>query len=235
MRSLRACCAQARYRCTFQLSPLHSAAFNSKLWSQQSDIEHCSDGACCQMRPDHLLYGQPGLTALMNQSPCNTTGGCGAAKWAAGHLRTNALVSYGTWSVVARIAHSPGGGPTPPFAFTCFGGYVGSPAHNEISMCWEGSSQGTLGAAFWYSNAEHKTSLPLGFDASLDFHNYTVSWTPSAIQWGVDGKVLHTDTGAAGKTIPWEPMALTVIIRPRELAYSGDAELSIRSFSYTSA
>ena len=115
------------------------ATFNPALWSQQSDVEHCSDGACCQMRPDHLLYGPAGLTALMNQSPCNTTGGCGSAHWAAGHLRTNSLVSYGTWAVEARIAHSPSGGATPANAFTCFGGYVGAPAHNEISMCWEGN------------------------------------------------------------------------------------------------
>ena len=77
--------------------------------------------------------------------------------------------------------------------------------------------------------------VQLGFDASKDFHNYTVTWSPTAIAWGVDGVVVHTDKGSAGKTIPWEPMALTVIIRPRDAAYAGDAELSIKSFSYVSA
>ena len=61
------------------------ASFNPALWTQQTDIEHCSDGACFQARIDHLAYGPDGLTLLMNQSPCNTSSSaCGLSSWLAG-------------------------------------------------------------------------------------------------------------------------------------------------------
>ena len=43
------------------------ASYNSSLWTQNNDIEHCSDGACFEARPDHLVYGSSGLTMIMNQ------------------------------------------------------------------------------------------------------------------------------------------------------------------------
>ena len=214
-------------------------SYNSNLWSQSSDIEHCSDGACFEARPDHLLYGASGLTTVMDQHPCNETkAGCciggKCASYAAGHLRSADSYTYGHWSVVARIAHAPAGGPTPSNAFTCFGAYVAAPAHNEISMCWEGTSQSTLGAAYWYSNAEHKTDIDLGFDASQDFHTYEVDWSPTTIVWSVDGKALHTDNGKAKSTIPWEAMEFAIITRPRSQPYEGDAESQFKLFNFTS-
>lgn len=135
---------------------------------------------------------------------------------------------------MARIAHSPSGGSTPNNAFSCFGGYVGSPQHNEISMCFEATSQNVLGAAYWYDTNEHKTDIDLGFDASQDFHTWSVDWSPGSIVWSVDGKVLHTDTGTPGRTIPYEAMEFALIIRPRESLYDGDAIMNIKSFNYTS-
>ena len=45
-----------------------------------------------------------------------------------------------------QIAHDAAGGATQDDAFTCFGGYTyGADAHNEISICWEGGTQSTLG------------------------------------------------------------------------------------------
>jgi hypothetical protein len=104
----------------------------------------------------------------------------------------------------------------------------------EISMCWEGTSQSTLGAAYWYSNAEHKTDIDLGFDASQDFHTYEVDWSPTTIVWSVDGKALHTDNGKAKSTIPWEAMEFAIITRPRSQPYEGDAESQFKLFNFTS-
>ena len=66
----------------FKMSPALAwtddfSTFNSTLWSQQTDIEHCNDGACFEARPDHLKYGSTGLIVELNQYPCNvTSGGC---------------------------------------------------------------------------------------------------------------------------------------------------------------
>ncbi len=184
---------------------------------------------------------RPTLPFFFAQAPCNSSShaccvGSTCAKWAAGHLRTVQAFTYGTWTVVAQVAHSPvPGAPTPNNAFTCFGSYTDAPVHNEISMCWEATTQSTLGAAYWYSAAEEKTDVQLPFDASQGVHNWTVVWAPSSITWMVDGKVLHTDSGQAGKTIPYEPQQLSLITRPRDSTYDGDAVFTVKSFSYSSA
>jgi len=45
----------------------------------------------------------------------------------------------------------------------------------------------------------HETVLHLGFDASADFHNYTIVWAVGSIQWYVDGVLIHVETGIAGR------------------------------------
>lgn len=37
-----------------------TSQFNAKLWTQQNDIEHCSDGACFYADPKHLFYAAGG-------------------------------------------------------------------------------------------------------------------------------------------------------------------------------
>lgn len=116
------------------------------------------------------------------------------------------------------------------------GGYAyGAAAHNEISLCWEATTQHILGAAYWYDSKEHKTDIELPFDPSQGFHTYGVEWAADSITWMVDGKVVHTDTGKAGSTIPYEPMAFGFIVRPRSAPYDGDAAMSAQWFNWTSA
>ena len=33
--------------------------------------------------------------------------------------------------------------------------------------------------------------IELGFDASEDFHDYSIVWTETSIKWVVDGQILH--------------------------------------------
>ena len=80
--------------------------------------------------------------------------------------------------------------------------------HNEISFCWEGTSQSQADIAYWYSSAEHKTSIPMA-DASSAFNTYAIDWSASAINWSINGKIVHTDTG----TMPSEKMQFGFIIR----------------------
>lgn len=101
-------------------------------------------------------------------------------------------------------------------------------------MCWEATSQTTLGAAYWFDSTEHKTNIKLGFDPSQGFHEYGVTWTPTAIEWYVDGALVHTDTGTK-RTIPFEPLAFGFILRPRSAPYDGDAAMSVAWFNWTSA
>ena len=117
-------------------------SFNASIWTQQTDIEHCNDGACFQARIDHLAYGADGLEIAMTQYPCNTTAKCcvgsQCASWASGHLATKDSNLYGTYEISLQAAHSAGGTPPPPNAFSCWTPtFVGSP-HNEIAVCFSG-------------------------------------------------------------------------------------------------
>jgi beta-glucanase (GH16 family) len=69
--------------------------------------------------------------------------------------------------------------------------------------------------------------INLGFDASLDFHNYAFEWSPSSIKWYVDGKLVHTETGSRG-TLPTSPGYIMVNL----WSGSGLAEIWTGKFNY---
>jgi beta-glucanase (GH16 family) len=50
--------------------------------------------------------------------------------------------------------------------------------------------------------------IELGFDATQDFHLYTIDWRPGSISWLVDGKVVHNRVGWDPTPIPHLPMCL---------------------------
>ena len=50
----------------------------------------------------------------------------------------------------------------------------------------------------------HETVVRLGFDASLAYHDYAFTWKSNSIRWYVDGKLVHTETGARGP-LPTHP------------------------------
>jgi GR25 family glycosyltransferase involved in LPS biosynthesis len=63
--------------------------------------------------------------------------------------------------------------------------------------------------------------IDLGFDASDDFHEYAIEWTPTAIRWMVDGRVVYERLEWDPTPIPQLPMQLQFNLwysRSRELA-----------------
>ena len=221
--------------------------YNSSIWIQSEDVEHC-ESVCFQARKDHLLYNQPlpgsdkyrGLIIKLNQYPCNILPksccqGSQCAKYAAGHLRTQSSQHYGTYSILARTGHNRYPDmPVPNNLFTCYSAsYVDNPVHNEVTMCWNATSN-QVHFGYWYNELEHETVYNLGFDASKSFHEYSVVWAPDRIDWFVDGKLAHRDTGVAYKTIPWEAGQAILILRPKSPEYDGDGEFDIGWVSYSS-
>ncbi|KFF32082.1 family 16 glycosylhydrolase [Pseudomonas paraeruginosa] len=67
---------------------------------------------------------------------------------------------------------------------------------------------GDAGAAinFGYRGAPYR--IDLGFDATSDFHVYTVDWRPDRITWSVDGHIVHERVGWDPTPIPHLPMRL---------------------------
>ncbi len=50
----------------------------------------------------------------------------------------------------------------------------------------------------------HEWTIDLGFDASADFHTYSIGWWPDSIIWYVDGHPVYTEDGSRG-TLPSTP------------------------------
>ena len=67
---------------------------------------------------------------------------------------------------------------------------------------------GDEGAAMSYGYRGSPCRINLGFDASEDFHLYTIEWRPGCISWSVDKVVLHERGGWDPTPIPHLPMRL---------------------------
>lgn len=50
--------------------------------------------------------------------------------------------------------------------------------------------------------------IELGFDATEEFHRYTIDWQPGHISWSVDGRVVHKRVGWDPTPLPHLPMRL---------------------------
>ena len=61
------------------------------------------------------------------------------------------------------------------------------------------------GGRDWKSAA---TTVDLGFNFSLQWHDYAVLWTPEAVRWYVDGRALHVET----RLVPHVPLQVRMNI-----------------------
>ena len=51
-------------------------------------------------------------------------------------------------------------------------------------------------------------AIDLGFDATEDFHHYSIEWQPGHISWSVDGRIVHQRVSWEPTPIPYLPMRL---------------------------
>jgi beta-glucanase (GH16 family) len=97
--------------------------------------------------------------------------------------------------------------------------FVGNrPDHMLINVFY---NPGDEGAKFDYGYRGTPNFIPLGFDASEEFHDYMIEWGPDEIKWFVDGVMVYR-RGIWGPTpIPHLPMTLHANMWPtrsKELA-----------------
>jgi hypothetical protein len=80
---------------------------------------------------------------------------------------------------------------------------------------------GNEGTALEYGYRGTPAMIDLGFDASEEFHRYEIEWSPTAIRWYVDDRVVHTRLVWGPTPIPDLPMQLNINLwhsRSKELA-----------------
>ncbi|WP_063915835.1 family 16 glycosylhydrolase [Paenibacillus elgii] len=129
-------------------------------------------------------------------------GGCSNKNYASGEYATKAQYGYGR--VEARIKVAKGDGLVTSL-FTYYAKDGDTSKNDEIDIEILGKDTTIMETNYFTDGeGEHSERIQLGFDASLDYHNYAFEWSPAYIKWFVDGKLVHTETGSKGK-LPTNP------------------------------
>lgn len=92
---------------------------------------------------------------------------------------------------------------------------------------------GSEGTKFDFGYRGTPALIDLGFDASKDFHRYSIEWNPATIRWCVDGQLIHERSNWGPTPIPHLPMQFYINLWPsrsRELTGKlSDIELPTQS------
>lgn len=125
----------------------------------------------------------------------------GDDRYIGAEYRSNDRFSYGYYSVSMKAAKGEG-------VISSFFTYTGWP-WDEIDIEFLGDD--TTRVQFnYYTNGVggHEYIYHLGFDASLEFHEYAFDWQKDSITWYVDGRAVYKAT----KNIPSTPGQIMVNI-----------------------
>ncbi|OAX48368.1 MULTISPECIES: beta-glucanase [Paenibacillus] len=164
-----------------------------------------------------------GIMALrLDNTGCPAS--CSGKNYASAEYSTH--VKYGYGRVEARLKAASGVGLVTSL-FTYSGQGTGT-SNDEIDIEILGKDTTKMETNYFTNGVgQHSTIINLGFDASLDFHNYAFEWSPSSIKWYVDGKLVHTENGSRG-TLPTSPGYIMVNL----WSGSGPAEIWTGKFNY---
>lgn len=128
-------------------------------------------------------------------------------KYRSGELRSRHFYGYGCYSIEMKPISFPG----IVSSFFLFSGrhdkYEGSNGkHNEIDIEFLGKNTETVQFNFWTNDDDYSSYnsvlIPLGFDASKEFHEYSILWKKEKIQWFVDGEMRYEVKQTKDKPIP---------------------------------
>jgi beta-glucanase (GH16 family) len=175
-------------------------AFFDNLDDFATDLWHKADGWHNPFPPfwngwraDHILFTNGLLRLRLDDQPCPT--GCSGLPFASGEYRTNQRYGYGR--IEGRLRAAKGSGlVTALFMYT--GPFDGNP-QDDINIEILGRDTYTMQVSYTAGGVGgHETPVELGFDAAEAMHTYAFEWTPKAIQWFVDGRLVHTEDSSRG-------------------------------------
>ena len=132
----------------------------------------------CEFRSSNVSFDDAIMTLTLNKVN---------DKFVGAEYRTGAKFSYGYYSVSMKAAKCDG-------VISSFFTYTWGP-WDEIDIEFLGDD--TTKVQFnYYTNGvgHHEYVYYLGFDASLDFHEYAFDWQPDSITWYVDGRPVYRAT-----------------------------------------
>jgi beta-glucanase (GH16 family) len=113
----------------------------------------------------------------------------GAGGYACAEYQSIAAYGYGTYSARIKAARGPG----VVTGFFVYTGDWGTPNHQEIDFEFLGKKPRKVQLNYFVGgDGDHEKKIDLWFDASAGYHTYTFQWSPSQIEWFVDGISVYT-------------------------------------------
>jgi endo-1,3-1,4-beta-glycanase ExoK len=163
--------------------------FDHKQW-QLSDGWANGDHQSCEWKAEALSAANGHL-----QLQLSDVGGK-VRPFGCAEIQSTSRTQYGRYEVRMRTA--AGSGLNTAF-FTYVGPPTGVPAHDEIDFEFLGKDTHTVEITYWRNGEKNDPIvIQLGYDASVAFHDYAFEWTPSAIRWYIDNRLVHeTPAGVA--------------------------------------
>lgn len=165
-----------------------------------------------------LVHGEEGARLLVART------GTGSRPYSSGAFASVATFEYGRFEAEMKAAAGSG-------LLTGFFLHRDAP-RQEIDVEISGAdptrmlvnvyfNPGDVGTTLAFGYRGSLCRINLGFDATLDFHRYTIEWRPGYIAWSVDGKIVHERVGWDPTPVPHLPMRLHAnlwVPRSEELA-----------------
>jgi endo-1,3-1,4-beta-glycanase ExoK len=159
------------------------SALDTELWSVSDGWENgpymVNDWQASQARFDN------GLTLTL--APDVAKG----QAYSSGEVQSRAEYGHGYFETTMRAA--PGSG-----VITGFFTYTGPPFGqnwNEIDVEVIGAKPREVLLTYFFGDDKISKAVPLGFDATAEYHTYGFDWQPDSIEWYVDGRSIHKVTG----------------------------------------
>jgi beta-glucanase (GH16 family) len=187
-------------------------------------------------RADHITFSNGILQLTLDKSDCPVN--CSGQPYVSGEYRTRHFYGYGR--VEARIKPARQSGVMGGSLFTYTGAADGYP-HDEIDIEFVGEKTTHMQTNYFTNGiGGHETMVDLGFDAAADYHRYAFDWSPEAIRWYVDERLVHTETGLRGP-LPTHPGKIMMNLWPGTgidswlgpFSYSGAVSASYDWIRYT--
>jgi endo-1,3-1,4-beta-glycanase ExoK len=165
----------------------HMSGYDTSRWSKADGWTNGAPFANA-WRADHVTHGAALGLQLSNVA------GLGMP-YSSGEYRTLGFHGYGCYEARFKPIRQPG---VVTSFFTFAGPYDngGNGRHNEIDIEFLGYDTNRVQFNFWTNDdryvSRNEYTVGLGFDASVDFHNYGFRWYPGGIEWYVDGQPVYS-------------------------------------------
>ena len=195
-----------------------ASGFTDNLNSFNSGLQYKSggwnngDNFGAEWKENHIELNSGIMALRIDTAGCPSR--CEGKAFASGEYATTDTYGYGRVEGRLKVAKARGL-VTSLFTYTNREKNPNKPERNDGIDIETLDKDTTKLEVNYYANrvGSQETVLDLGFDASAAYHDYAFEWSPSAIRWYVDGKLVHTENGSRGE-LPSQPGQVMVNLWP---------------------